>query len=116
MKSNTGVLFEVIGQENGKDVWKDTKTGLTWYPALKEARQWKDAKAACEKLGLRLPTLDEFKIAEVNGIRSVIADFKGRFFWSTPVLDFVYAMGFNGDTGFTYSGIRSIENSVRCVR
>jgi len=27
-------ILEKVGQENGKDILRDTKTGLTWYPAV----------------------------------------------------------------------------------
>jgi hypothetical protein len=115
-KSNTGVSFETVGQENGKDIVKDTKTGLTWYPALEKRLNWADAKAACEKRGLRLPTKDEFTLGERDGIRSMHADFKDRFFWSSSVYVNYNAWGFYGGNGNTYRENRVNKNSVRCVR
>jgi hypothetical protein len=47
--------------DNGDDTVTDTETGLIW---LKDAGKigplnWKDAKKACETIGMRLPTRNE---------------------------------------------------------
>jgi hypothetical protein len=96
--------------DNGNGTVTDTKTGLIWVKnphtdlsaVFKSEMNWKDAKAACEKLGFaghkdwRLPTVaelfsivDHTKDAEVNESAidiAVFPDTKCSWYWSsTPI-------------------------------
>jgi hypothetical protein len=113
-KSSAGVFFETVGQEKGVDVVRDTKTGLTWLPAIEERLNWRDAKDWCENRGLRLPTQDELTLAEIHGIRSIHADFKGRSFWSSSRKG-SNAVFFAGNDGSIYYSNTDALYSVRCV-
>ncbi len=135
-KSSEGVIFEIIGNENGKDIFRQTvkdKEGeviatIDWYPALnktdlagirgceKGVCDWVGAKAACAKRGLRLPTKEEFLVAQKDGIKSMHKDFFGRFFWSSTESGHGFALGFYGDFGDTGPAFLSSAASVRCVR
>ena len=67
-----------------------------------------------------LPTIEEFKAAEENGIREVLPNMKGNWFWSASLrspFGSYYARIFSGNSGVSsYVGARDYyDDTVRCV-
>jgi hypothetical protein len=64
----------------------------------------------------RLPTIEDWKLADVNGIRKVLPNMD-TWFWSASSYSSVvdYAWGFYGGNGSLSSYVRSVDFSVRCV-
>jgi hypothetical protein len=64
----------------------------------------------------RLPTINDWKLANVNGVRRVLPNMSSSF-WSASVRsgDRSYAWLFNGYYGYINYDYRSQGNSVRCV-
>ncbi len=64
---------------DGGETWRDesSKPPLVWYPALAEPMKQSNAVAACKKLGLRLPTKEEYQAADKNGIRDILGAVEG---------------------------------------
>lgn len=97
-----------------KEGWKDVKTGLEWSNPV---ASWRGTHyEAQEKFGDKLPTKDEFEIAEKHGVREVLLITSG-YFWSSsvnPVFDF-NACVFNGVNGYIGSYYRSVSEAALCV-
>lgn len=95
--------------------WTDS-SGLTWYPALQGTYTFEQANKKAASLGLRLPTKEEFQLAEKEGIRTRFNDFKGRWFWSSSESASDFAWFFDGYYGKVGSDSRGYDDgSVRCV-
>lgn len=108
-----------------KEVWQDSNTGLVWGDRLPNTMNYDDAQKACNgsasengklRLAFRVPTIDEYKQAEKNGIRSALPNI-GYWYWSSSVYS-EYTRGawlFSGDYGYTNYDFRDYDYSVRCV-
>ena len=98
------------------NIWADS-TGLIWYPAIEGTYNFDQANLKAKELGLRLPTIEEFRQAEKEGIRKKFSDFQDKYFWSSSVSSDYrdFAWFFYGSVGYTYDYYRSYVVSVRCV-
>lgn len=103
--------------------WRDESTGLIWSPAFEERMNWEEAKAACVRLGGRLPSIGEFRtwanhLGRNSGEAHHLFPRDTRRFWSSSrVFDnpnVVLVMDFYG--GRTYVSHRYDRDAVRCVR
>ena len=64
----------------------------------------------------RLPTLDDWKQADVNGIRKVLPNMD-QFFWTATSISYEHASAwmYDGSDGMLVKMYRYYENAVRCV-
>jgi len=124
----------VTRSKDFKEVHKEVSTGLLWSDRLPNTMTHHNAEKACkatlpEVAGIsgvtwRLPSIDEYKEAEKNGIRKALPNMN-HWFWSSSVhrSDSDYAWLFNGSNGYTYYDDRTgyyvfryiYVHSVRCV-
>jgi hypothetical protein len=118
----------VTRSKDFKEVHKEKSTGLLWSDRLPYMSHY-NAETACssnlkEVAGIsgftwRLPSIDEYKEAERNGIRKALPNMD-NWFWSSSVHSYDDYNGsgsawlFDG-TGDTYYGSRSSLSWVRCV-
>lgn len=116
VRTSKGTLFELISRdERGKEIWLDKTSGIIWGDAEDDKYNHHDA---VEKFGDKLPTKEEFEIAEEHGFREVLPNIRGNWFWSGSVnpVNASYAYFFNGGYGVVGGGDRSVNSgSVRCV-
>lgn len=113
--STKGFEFELVLKENGKESWKDLTSGVTWHD-IEDKRY--DHIEAVKEFKDKLPTKEEFEIAESHGFRSVLPNFLNRRFWSSSVHPDVSnnAFVFYGKYGDIYYDFRdNFYDSVRCV-
>ena len=121
-------FFLVTRTEEFKEIHKDTKTGLLWGDRLPSKMDHYHAEKAChsslkEVAGIsgvtwRLPSIDEYKEAEKNGIRQAVPNMDRYIFWSSSKRqkNDDAAWLFNSDTGPFYKSKRyRSDYSVRCV-
>lgn len=109
-----GFKFELVESSSAGESWKDLQTGLIWLPQ-EDGRY--DFHQAIEKFGDRLPTINEFELAELHGFREIVP-FKNEWYWSSSVhpnfTDLAFI--FNGGNGYVSYGSRNYNVfSVRCV-
>jgi len=121
-----------------KEVWRDTKTGLIWGDRLEKPYSFNDLveldknqRVLREKicptveaengklvkvLRFRLPTIEEFKQANSDGIRTRLPNMDGRY-WTSSVFTngSWYGWVFDGSTGESDGEVRDDEFAVRCV-
>lgn len=117
VKTTKGFEFQLVQKENPKEYWKDLSTGLTWGPKEEGTYNHHEALA---KFGDKLPTKEQFEVAEAHGIREVLSDMEGGWFWSSSVFPgySVFAYVFYGGNGHVAVGNRSVDYSygaARCV-
>lgn len=101
-KSSKG--FEFKRTETG---WVDLASGIEWKIEIKTNINQYDAEKWALSQGLRLPTIEEFKIAEDHGIRELPdMQWKDFWFWSSTAYsgyayyDYAFS-GYNGTDGNT---------------
>jgi hypothetical protein len=118
----------VTRSKHFKEVHKEVSTGLLWSDRLPSTMNHYSAEKACkadlkEVAGIsgvtwRLPSIDEYKEAEKNGIWKALPNMN-YWFWSSSVHRSYsdVAWLFVGDYGSTGSGYRNDYGyvSVRCV-
>ena len=78
------------------------------------------ASSATLKVQWRLPTINDYKLADVDGIRSVMPDmgaFSHGYEWSASVDSNFRGVAwiFNGGFGDVNNSLRSTSGAVRCV-
>lgn len=118
--------FVLVSRTNKlEEIRKEIATGLLWSEPLPNTVRQYYAGWACRSLkelsgvtGLkwRLPSIDEYRVAEKNGIRKALQKMN-YWFWSSSV-EHPRAAGawrFNGRNGKTYNGYRGNYFLVRCV-
>lgn len=127
--SKNGVYQLVKRTETGKEVWRDTATGLLWSDVLTGRYSHAEALQICQKPDIKevranlasaqfsLPTKMDFEVAEANGLREVLPRISDGWFWTSSVSsqDSDYAYYFNGYNGRLDDFVRSLNVSVRCV-
>lgn len=64
----------------------------------------------------KLPSIDDWKLADVNGIRKVLPNIE-HYFWSSSSYSYAryYALEFSGVSGQLGYEVRSVDDYVRCV-
>lgn len=116
----------VTRSKDFKEVHKEVSTGLLWSDRLPSTMSHYDVEKACkadlkEVVGIsgvswRLPSIDEYKEADKNGIRKALPNMN-YWFWSSSVhrRNSNFAWLFDGDDGNFYVNNRNFSDSVRCV-
>lgn len=96
------------------DSWKDLTSGLLWHDTKPGKYTHHEA---VEKFGGKLPTIQEFEVAEKHGFREVLPNIQGYWFWSSSLYSYNtdVAMVFSGFSGVSGDGFRDFNGSVRCV-
>jgi hypothetical protein len=115
----------------GNGSFRESHTGGVWSVANARA-DWADANAACLSQGKRLPSVLEYRDAEVWGIRDIFPDFLSpapyessveRTFWTANTFKYNTRNGrndsgawlFNGRTGRNDSNVLYALHWYRCV-
>lgn len=128
LTSETEGFVLVTRSKDFKEVHKETSTGLLWSDRLPNYMTHYNAEKACnsslkevagvEGVTWRLPSIDEYKEAEKNGIRKALPNMN-YWFWSSSVhrSSSGSAWLFNGDYGYSINYFRNYDSvdSVRCV-
>jgi len=85
-------------------------------PAEEDSRKGNLTSASTPSVTWRLPTIDDWKLADVNGIRKVLPNMD-YVFWSSSSSSFYVGVAwiFYGANGFTGDNSRGYDVSVRCV-
>ena len=135
--STNGGFVLVTRTKEFKEVQKDTKSGLLWGDRLPTTMSYDDAMKACKanlaEVGgvvsgtWRLPTIEEYKDANINGIRTALPNMYD-WWWSSSVGrdswdewdDFAWVFGGDdGDVSQDYYRVGSSysrnDYAVRCV-
>lgn len=122
--------FKLLQRKNGKEIWKDLKSGLVWGDEMTERASRKKANAECAKKvegenvagrihASRLPTLDDYAQAESHGFREVLPGMKNQVYWIDSQVPGAANVGhvFNANVGkpflITYRAINF--EKIRCV-
>jgi len=103
----------------------DKKFNLVWYPTLPKRIPWEEAKKECEKIGCRLPTVEEltslvdYTTHEPAINKEIFPDTKtDDYYWTaTPCpwsSDAAWLVSF--DVGNVYNYNKGSSNCVRPVR
>ena len=121
-QTQRGVRFLRVASSGGVDqIWKDSASGIVWYPPSTGTYSWDEAKAHCAHHGLALPSAEEFKQAEANGLGEVMRDsLTGYWYWTatpSPGLNFgTLAQAYQGlPHGYVVNLYRHDRISARCV-
>jgi hypothetical protein len=116
----------VTRSKDFREVYKEVSTGLIWSDTLPKMMKYSTARNACNSslqevagvsgLTWRLPSIDEFKEAEKNGIRKLPYMNPVRY-WSSSVHPDNSRAGwqFNGYYGITVVDSHDSFAAVRCV-
>lgn len=110
VKTSTGHEWEI-----GEFTAKDLTSGLIWN--LKGEDGTYTHQEALDKFGDKLPTKEEFEIAEEHGCRDVL-NLSSTWYWSASVYSNFHATAwiFDGAYGFVHGSVfRSFNYAVRCV-
>lgn len=88
---------------------------LTTYAPNPETK-FKGSLSIADNVIWKLPSIDDYKLADVNGIRKVLPNMDFNFWSSSSDSDSrYYAWGFYGGTGSMGNDSRVYTSSVRCV-
>ncbi|MBY0471378.1 hypothetical protein K2X30_09445 [bacterium] len=81
------------------------------------SKEGKAASAGIQEKAFGLPSIEEFEQAEKDGIREVVPEMGGHFFWSASLYPYDpdFARVFGGGNGGSGYGSRDDGGSVRCV-
>ena len=111
--TSKGFSFQLVSRKDKKESWLDLTSKLTWHD--REDLTYTHYKAV-EKFGDNLPTIEEFKLAELHGFREILPNMQ-YWFWSASLSpDYSgSAQDFYGYNGDSYSYYRYYDLSVRCV-
>lgn len=95
---------------------KPTPSSGKWS-AYQGKMNWEDAKAQCASIGMRLPTIEELKVAYEAKITDSWENDGDRYlYWSSTPFGATRAYYFSIYDGGSYDYSRRGEDSVRCVR
>jgi len=84
----------VMKTSDGREVYKDSKSGLMWSSRISYETNHYGSQKACPselpeakvlELKWRLPTLKEFEQAAIHGIKTALPNMNHSFWTSTPV-------------------------------
>lgn len=103
-----------------KEVWQDQRTGLIWSSLVSTGDHWCKAVASSSpSVYWRLPTIGDYKQADVDGIRHVMPDMgaNGTAEWSASLFSGSRnsAWNFYSIDGYVYGNTRNLSVAVRCV-
>ena len=147
-KTKAGVSWNLVARKRDRatgkfnEVWKDSKSGLLWGDTLDSdyshynavelsatgkvlsekacaSDEGKKASAGIREKSFGLPTIEEFQKAEQDGIREVVPNMYGHWFWSASLYpsNAYFARVFSGYDGYSYSRDDRDDDDleVRCV-
>jgi hypothetical protein len=112
--SSTG--FEFIRSDDG---WRDAQ-GLVWADRVKSNTNWFDAEKYCKGRGLRLPTENEIRLADSEGLHDLATSLQKKrlWFWTSTMerkgLAQIYSLDL-GRSDIADLGMPFETYSVRCV-
>lgn len=119
--SQKGFAFTFLGKtEQGKEIWLDQTSGLKWFEDDNgEGLNWYQSMEKFNSPEKRLPSKEEFELAEKHGFRDVLPKIEG-YRWSSSVHPYyaAYAYGFNGSYGGIDYGNRDssyVNAAALCV-
>ena len=96
------------------DKWTGTKCEPVWSKYM-GFMTWGTADNKCKEIGMRLPTIDELKMAYKSGIAKSWQN-DGYNYWSSTPYDAERYYVLNVYNGFTYNYHRNFNYNVRCRR
>lgn len=106
--------------EQRPEGWLDTISGLLWLPIEFEKYTYETAMKLFNTPNKRLPTKEEWEVAELHGIREVFNDIEYNYFWSSSSYPYGggFAWVFVGGDGYVGFGFRRGDDyyCVCCVR
>jgi len=89
----------------GGGKWGEYQGEMNWY----------SAKATCESIGMRLPTIEELKLAYTSKLTESWKK-NGYNYWSSTIIGGDRAYGFTIIDGNSYDFDSNIPDSVRCIQ
>jgi len=112
-----GFEFKLVVRENGLETWRDVTTQTLWsdrseeFMTHAEALDWCSSPASLAHRGgladreWRIPSREEFQLAESHGFRQVLPNMRLRMVWTSTVYskDPRFAYVFSGSLGTTTS-------------
>lgn len=127
-RTSTGGEWRLVKRDSdGTESWRDLKTRILWGDRMEKRVRRLDAGKLCAKSAIAggkksslLPTLEDYRTAEANGIRQALPHFAGHFYWIDSKIPGAANVGhvFNGNLGkeelIIYRSI-NFEN-VRCIQ
>ena len=116
----------------GKDIWRDEKTGLIWSARFDKPVAWKAAEAVCDlarngnlditanlAMGFRVPTDADFKTADLHGVGAVLPGIPKTNYWTANSDAQGLHIAVFSHEGYRYAYARTAAAkslySVRCV-
>jgi hypothetical protein len=111
--TSKGFSFQLVSRKDKKESWLDLTSKLIWHD--REDRTY-NYYEAMEKFDNQLPTIEEYKTAELHGFCEILPNMN-HWFWSASLYpngsDF--AQVFSGYNGGSDYHSRDLYGSVRCV-
>lgn len=123
-------VFRLIDRsEDGKETWKDTRTGIAWADKLDNTLTLNAAQAACKQYSagpngvFSLPTKSHFEKSRRDGFSQVLPNLKDTYFWTSTSVenDMRYTYDYYGgsrivaEEGSINDTLASLPISARCV-
>ena len=108
--------FEFIRTDDG---WRDAQV-LVWADRIKSNTNWFDAEKYCKGRGLRLPTENEIRLADSEGLHELFTSLQKKrlWFWTSTIerkgLAQIYSLD-HGASDIADLGMPFETYSVRCV-
>ena len=96
------------------DIWTGIKCEPRWSKYM-GSMSWDSADKKCKEIGMRLPTIDELKMAYKAGITESWQN-DGYYYWSSTPYDAESYYTFDVYYGNTYNYFRYTNDYVRCRR
>ncbi len=125
--------FSLIQKSGDKLTWLDDTTGMAWSSRLNEDQSWETAAGInsniddedylCGSLRnipnteivFRLPTRNDYLIADVNGARHVFSEIEDTFWTATSVDGSTQAWSMNLSSGASVKSSIDETFAVRCI-
>ncbi|HRG48579.1 MAG TPA: hypothetical protein PLG41_20405 [Leptospiraceae bacterium] len=94
---------------------KEANTNLVKWSDYQGKMNWENAKKKCENIGMRLPTIEELKTAFSTKMTESWEN-DGNLYFSSTLDGVAHAYILHVNSGNSYSGFRSSDFYVRCIR
>ncbi len=129
-KTSKGYVFELVSKPDAhRETWKGPD-GILWGDLIpstetneafgrviaRNVRPVSGLHITCQNQNMIVPTADHFKKGEKQGIREVLPNIKGNFFWTSTNVGLNHGRRvYVGDTGkLSFTGINTTAQ-LRCV-
>lgn len=116
VKTAKGFVWQLKERDGDKETWLDETTKITWHdPKVSGINHYQ----AIEMFQDKLPTKEEFEVAEEHGVREVM-DLREKNLWSSSVhpkyADGAFSFyGSNGHIGNIARSNGSSDDAALCV-